>query len=85
MGDPRESDAEHSLLVDVVTTDAAGNPLRTAPNRCRATPRRIYTMGGVVFDRSTGEQIVRRDLLAKERFRLRAIPETLRDAKEKVQ
>lgn len=77
------ADPEHTLLVDVVTSEAAGgNALRTTPTPCRATPRRIYTIGGAVFDRSTGAQIARRDLLAKERFRLRVMPETLRGPKE---
>jgi hypothetical protein len=69
------------MLVDVMVYDTTSSkPPRVRSEVCRATPKRIYTPGGAVYDRSTGKQIMALAHRVSMTFKRKALPETLRKA-----
>jgi hypothetical protein len=84
MRNKREAEPDFfSMTVDVMTYDTTSrNPPRVRPMNCRATPKRIYTPGGAVFDRQTGREILALEYRIGMTWKHKALPETLRRAQE---
>lgn len=72
----RNNDPDHPLLVDL--SSHCGGRSRTRPEPCRVTPKRVYTIGGGVFDRTTGREIGRLRELARSMYHHQINVATLR-------
>lgn len=72
----RNTDPDHPLLVDVSVH--SGGQSKVRPEQCRVTPKRIYTIGGAIYDRATGRRIGRLADLARSMYHHQADPSTLR-------
>lgn len=72
-------DRECTHLVDIaVWSTVSAKPPRTQATRCAVTPKRIYTMGGAVFNRQSGAQILRLEYRVWGEYKRKALPETIR-------
>ncbi|MFA7291892.1 MAG: hypothetical protein WC023_06545 [Rhodocyclaceae bacterium] len=57
-------DPEHTMVVDMTVTAKRGSFSLKKTTACRVTPKRIYTIGGLVFDRQTGREVTSLEMRA---------------------
>lgn len=74
-------DKEMDMQVDITGKFAPTGRTHTSVTRCRVTPKRVYTMGGAVFDRATGRQIIAKRFLAGASTLYRIDPLSIRTPK----